>query len=276
VLHQGLPTVLQEHSHYLLHPYLHFLCHVACACVTACCCCLRPGATTCSAQLDTPLHTATLLSMLKMVQQLAAAEAELQEQQSAQHSPPAPHSQQSGPQGSQACDKQPEQCSVQALQAAHTLLSPSAAVLRRARTMWGRVQLALCSAQVQDVSSDLELQLELPWPCGEVGAGLGGFLEEANQQRSVFSVMATLDGQVRGWLADYRPGVALGLSQCVAGACWLLCMAARTSYTLGEQHGQCLGLICVSLDLILAPFCYKVESCGCGAGRTQPHRQWLI
>jgi hypothetical protein len=35
----------------------------------------------CSGQFDTPLHTATLLSMLQMAQQLAAAEAELQEQQ---------------------------------------------------------------------------------------------------------------------------------------------------------------------------------------------------
>jgi hypothetical protein len=37
--------------------------------------------TVCSGQFDTPLHTATLLSMLKMAQQLAAAEAELQEQE---------------------------------------------------------------------------------------------------------------------------------------------------------------------------------------------------
>lgn len=229
-MHKGQPSAAPRATHCfagtlpLSASSLLGLCHVACACVTACCCCLRPGATPCSAQLDTPLHTATLLTMLKMVQQLAAAEAELQEQQSAQHSPPAPHSQQSGPQGSQACDKQAEQC-VQALQAAHTLLSPSAAVLRAARTMWGRVQLALCSAQVQDVSSDSELQLELPWPCGEVGAGLGGLLEEAaNQQHSVCSVMATLDGQVRGWSADYRitawycAGVVPVCSWCVLAA----------------------------------------------------------
>ena len=34
-----------------------------------------------SGQLDTPLHTATLLSMIKMAQQLAVAEATLQEQE---------------------------------------------------------------------------------------------------------------------------------------------------------------------------------------------------
>jgi hypothetical protein len=44
------------------------------------CAAVRPVAA-CSAQLDTPQHTATLLSMLKMAQQMAHAEADLQQQE---------------------------------------------------------------------------------------------------------------------------------------------------------------------------------------------------
>jgi hypothetical protein len=143
-----------------------------------------------------------MLSMLKMAQQLAAAEAELQVQQSAQHSSQAPHSHHpsSSSPDCTARDSQAKECSVQAMQAAHTLLCPAAAVLRAARTLWEDVQLGV-SVALQDSTS-----VEVPSWCAGVAAGTVGSVGEAwQQEHGKFVVMATPEGQVRDWMLASQP-----------------------------------------------------------------------
>jgi len=93
----------------------------------------------CSGQLDTPLHTATLLSMLKMAQQLAEAEAQLQEQQeqlqSVRHQlkAGAARDQLQKPARVQELRQDEQQCLKAAYSSAAVLASPAVALLRRCR-----------------------------------------------------------------------------------------------------------------------------------------------
>jgi hypothetical protein len=92
----------------------------------------------CSGKLDTPLHTATLLSMLKMAQQLALAEADLQQQQQTlehQH-----QQQQQQQQAAPAMQRHQQQLAA----AADMLVPPALGVLRLIRhqgdAFVGRIQ----------------------------------------------------------------------------------------------------------------------------------------
>jgi hypothetical protein len=108
----------------------------AAAHLPACCRC-RPVC--CSEQLDTPLHAATLLSMLKMAQQLAAAEADLQEQSDVLEALERRADRTDSDDAQQQILSALQAHRQEAMQAALTTLSPPTALLRISRAVYGGV-----------------------------------------------------------------------------------------------------------------------------------------
>jgi len=214
----------------------------------------------CSGQLDTPLHTTTLLSMLKMAQQMAEAEAQLQdcEQQLQSQSPAKACTPQ------QELDSQPQQAQSAtdmagllhgACMAAGVLSPPGVALLQLCRQQYGSTW-DWDDPSVDGVQSSVQGLWIKDSRTTELFKSWFPLLLDAAQQQSIeaMNVVGSLRGKVGVVLAGFvtslhaknwlLPG-SIGTCQqfkhrpAVYSICiWLFCWFMVDKLGVSLSHGQ--------------------------------------